>query len=314
MAVNRMGTETANLGANVLQDMYLEKVFVSKLKKTLIAASLGRQSSLPDNTGKKVRWQFMSLPSAQTTALATEGGDPPNSTDFTTTKAEATLSEYAGFTDYSKFLLKTALSQTLEEFVDGNGYQAALTIDTLVLGEVDNSTTTVDSGGALTADAIRQGAAKLAAVDAKFHRITGGKFYCMLASSEAAYDLMGEGAPSWFQVKSRDYFDALVSPFDNSPAASAIYNVIIKLTNNIQRDTTPSPDDDLNVMVADDAFGIASLDANVMQPRVIITRPEDLYSAPVRNRGTAGWWFLFAQKLFDNNRVAVIKSDATGVG
>lgn len=310
MAITRMGTGTANLGGtgNLLNNAYIEKVFVSSLYKNLLAAPLGRPSTMPEQSGSKVvRWQYFSVPTANTTAL-TEGGDPPNSTDYTTTPKEATLAEYGGVTEESKFLMKTAVSGTDEEFAKGLGYQAALTIDTLVLDGTAgfaSSTTSVDSGVAVTADYVRRAAATLGAVDAKFHRTTGGRFYAGIFTSNAAYDLAGEGAPSWFQAKSSDYFAALTSPFSDSPQSAALYDVLIRKSNNIPT----GGGDDLNVVIADDSLGIASLDTDIMQPRLIRTPPDMLVSAPLRNRGTVGWWILFSRILFDSNRVCVLKAD-----
>lgn len=306
MAVTRMGTATANLGPNLLTT-YLNKRFVSVLRAALVAAALGMPSDIGANDGTTVRWQYFSNPAAVTTAL-TEGADPANSTDFTTTTVTGTLGEYGSFTDLSKFLLRTGLTGSKEQMSEGLAYQAAISIDTLVLGEIDGSTSSVDSGTALTAEAVRQGAAKLEDNNVKKHRNTPG-FYPLLVTTDAAYDMMGEGAPSWFQAKSDQYAASLTHPFTNTNATAALYNVIVRTTNNIQIDTAPTPDDELGVMVGDDSFGIASLDTDVSQPRLIITNPEDLVSAPLRNRGTIGWWMLFVAKLFDNNRVVVVKAD-----
>lgn len=306
MAVTRMGTGTANLGPNVLTT-YLNKRFVSVLRASLMCAMFGMPSDMGANDGISVRWQYFSNPAAVTTTL-TEGADPTNSTDFTTTTVTGTLGEYGSFTDVSKFLMRTGLTGTKEQMAEGNAFQAAISIDTLCIGEIDGSTTTVDSGTALTAEAVRQAAAKLEDNNVKKHRKTPG-FYPLLHTTDAAYDMMGEGAPTWFQAKSDLYTQSLQQPFTASQASAALYNVIVKTTNNVQVDTTPTPDDELGVLIGDDSFGIASLDTDVSQPRLIITDPESLVSAPLRNRGTIGWWVLFVAKLFDNNRVVVIKAD-----
>lgn len=306
MAVTRMGTGTANLGPNLLT-IYLNKRFVSVLRASLMAAMLGMPSDMGANDGVSVRWQYFSNPAAVTTTL-TEGADPTNSTDFTTTTVTGTLGEYGSFTDVSKFLLRTGLTGTKEQMAEGNAYQAALSIDTITLGVIDGSTTTVDSGTALTAEAVRQAAAKLEDNNVKKHRKTPG-FYPLLHTTDAAYDMMGEGAPTWFEAKSNLFAESLQQPFTNTNATAALYNVIVRTTNNIQIDAGATPDDELGVLVGDDSFGIASLDTDVTQPRLIITDPEALVSAPLRNRGTIGWWMLFTAALFDNNRIVVVKAD-----
>src|SRR5258706_14381189 len=127
-----MRTGTSNLGANVVGTEYIERTFVDALRARLQTATLGRPSTMPEGESKKVRWQFMSDPSGMpfTTSL-TEGSDPASTADFTTTTAEATLKEYGTYTSFSKFLAKTALSGTIEEFVKGHAYGAANTLDTI---------------------------------------------------------------------------------------------------------------------------------------------------------------------------------------
>ena len=318
----RHTTALSNFGPNVLPDMWVERTFISALRSNLVVHRLGKPSTLPDHGGKNVRWQFFNNPTANTTAITNEGDDPAE-TDFTTTKAEATLAEFGGFSDLSRFMLKAAISATMQEFIEGLGYQAAITIDTLDLTELANTSKVIDAGPAVSADTLRQargqlrgaGQAALAGGRAQPHPATpGGRFFAGVLSEEQGNDMIGEGTPAWFQAKDRDIEGALMLPLDETPATSAIYNVIVKTTSNAQRLTTSSPDDDLGYIVGKEAFGVASLDSNTDNPTVTITTPQQLVSAPARNRGTAAWWILYAVKLIDSNRVIQIKSDATGIG
>jgi len=319
-----MGTGTANFGPNVLQDMYLEQQFVMALRARLVVQRLGKPSTLPENQGKKVRWQFFSNPTAKTTAL-TEGATPGSTTDWTTTKAEATLQEFGGYTEFSKFLLKTAISATQEEIAKGLGDEAAITIDRLNLDQLNTATPVqVDAGAAMTVDFLRQGAAKLqqagqttpgAFGPARPHPATpGGQYYCAVLSAEAAYDMLGEGSPTWSQVKNDQIESNLRTPFQDTPASAAAYGCIVKISDNIQRNTTASPDDDNNYIVGADAFGVAALDTNVLDPSLIIIRPEARTDKPLKNTGTAGWWILYAVKVIDTKRYIELLTDATGIG
>ena len=298
-------TGTSGLGANILTDVYLEKSFISRLISTLVCTPLGMRSSLPDNTGKKVRWQYSSQPAAL--SATTEGTNPSDNT-FSTTTAEGTLLEYKSEMEASRFLLKAGLSAWLEEVVDATGYQMADTFDTASLTALDASTVTVDAGTSMTADAVRQGVQKLVMANVKPHPSTpGGRFYAGIFSGEAAYDMMGEGAPAWFQVKSSDYQAALITPFDGTPATAAIYGAIIKISNNVRAQTS----EDYNVIVGKEAFGIAALDTNVVQPAVYVTRPNERVDLPARNKGSVGTFALFVAKLIDTNRVVMVKSDVS---
>ena len=322
--MSMMGTATTSFGPNVLQDMYLEQQFVMALRARLVVQRLGKPSTLPENQGKNVRWQFFSNPTAKTSSL-TEGGTPPSTTDWTTSKAEATLQEYGGYTEFSKFLLKTGLSATQEEIAKGLGDEAAITIDRLNLDELTTGTPVqVDAGGGMTVDYLRQCAAKLQQAGqttpggfgpAKPHPASpGGQYYIAALSAEAAYDMLGEGTPTWSQVKNDQIESNLRTPFEDTPASAAAYGCIVKISDNIQRDTTTSPDDDLNYVFGADAFGVAALDTNVLDPSLIIIRPEQRTDKPLQNSGTAGWWLLYAVKVIDTLRYVELLSDATGIG
>lgn len=307
MAITRQ--TAGNTLAGTLMVTWLERSFVPALRDNLVAVPFARKSTLTENNGKTVLWQFFSNPvnTVASVTITAEGDDPVNSNDPTTTTATATLVEYGSFTSFGKYFQKTIMAGSMEEIRDFNAYHAANILDTITMDAADATTATVDAGTAMTADAIRQAVAKLEIANAKRHSATGGKFFVGLLSAEACYDMMGEGAPAWFQVKSRDYFDSLITPFDNTPPASAIYNCIIKMANNVQVNTA----EDYNLVFGNDGFGVSSLDTNETAPRLIFTDPESLVSAPVRNRGTVGWWALFAAKLIDSNRVVCVRSDVS---
>lgn len=304
MAITIMGTGTSNLGANVVGSEWIERVFVKALRSKLLFTILGRQSTMPEGVSKVVRWQFFDNPSA--VSAATEGTDTTDSTDYTTTTAEATLQEFNGFTKFSRFLTKTAVSGTIEEFTIGAGYQAGLTMDTQCQVALAAATNTNDVGTALAAEDLRVAASELSTNDAEYHPSTpGSQFFCFIGTPAAASDMLGEGAPAWFQAKSSDYQAALVTPFRDTPASAAIYDVMVKRSTNIQT----SGGDDVMYLMAKDSFGVAKLDTDTLNPRVVPTMPEENVASPTRTFGTIGWWILFASIIIDNNRLVEILAD-----
>lgn len=298
-----------HLGA--VQDVYLEKQFLRFLRRRLVAVPLCKMSSIPENSGKTVRWNFFVAP---TTAVAnltnnttTEGTTPTVGTAYTLTSVTGTLSEFQNYLDYSKIFQLVSLAGSIDEVARVMAYEAAMTFDAFVIDGANATTTTVDAGTSMTADALRQGVAALENNDAMPNRATpGGAFYAGIFSAEAAYDMMGEGSPAWFQAKSSDYQAALTTPWDDSTATSALYKCLIKVSNNIIVATS----EDFNLIVADEGMGAAAIATDPLQPRIIHTRPEDNVASPTRNYGTIGWWGLFAGGLLASTRVAYVKSDA----
>lgn len=310
-------------------DVWVERTYVESLRAKIVVAMLGREATLQDNNGKTTRWLHVSNPSADATALA-EGGEPSNSTDFTLNNAQATLAEFGGFSEFSKFLVKTTISGTVEQILKGLGYKGALSIDTYCLGSnvlAGGTPPSINGGAAFTADLLRQLVGKLWNANqttiasgggrgmAQPHpKSPGGAFYIAVLSPEAAIDMLGEGAPTWSQAKNQLIEENLRTPLDGTPAGSALYGAIVKVSENIQRDTSPTPDDDLNYVIGADAFGTAFMPGSIQNPvDVRVTMPDERVDLHLRNKGHAAYWFLFGAARIDNNRYVQGISDATGI-
>lgn len=314
---------TASL-ASTLPDVWVEKTFIPALRARLQVVPLGREGTLPERNGKVVRWQYFSTPTADTTAVG-EGGNPAADTNFTTTAVTATLQEFGGYSEFTKFLVRTAISGTLEEIIEGLAYKAALSLDTIVMNALVAATPPqVNAGAAMTADAVRQAVATLQNAShatgtpglpvEKHPKSPGGQFYILVASAEAAYDLIGEGAPTWSQAKNTQIEDNLRTPLQATPASSALYGAIVKISDNVPRNAGVSPDDDLNYMFGADSFGVSSIASNIMDPQVRVTMPEERVDLFLRNKGHASYWLLFATAVIDQTRFLELLSDSTGIG
>lgn len=309
----RQTTGTANWGGNVLQDVYLESFMMMLRKKVGVIYPCAKKGTLPTGSGRKTRWQILGAPAAVTANVAAEGDDPAD-VNFTTTTAEATLEEFGAVTPYSRLMARTAMSGTMDQIVQALGYQAGLSVEVRTLTVASAATTlVVNSGTAMTADALRQGAQLLVNAGALPNPASpGGNAFVFIGSTEACYDMIGEGAPTWVQAKSRDIESALLTPLDGSPGTSAIWGCIAKLSQSVPRDTTPAPDDDLNVLLGAEAIGCSELDFSAADPQVVVTPPEQSPHVPARNRGTAAWLLFYISKIINQNSMVVIKSDATG--
>jgi hypothetical protein len=309
--MSRHITTGSNPGANTLQDVYLERYVAALRKKTGVVYPCGRKGTLPEGSGTKTRWQFFAAPAAVTANVAAEGDDPAD-VNFTTTSVEATLEEFGGVTPYSRLLAKASMSGTIEEIIDLLGYQSGLSIEVRTLDEVDSTSTSFDAGTQMSASALLSSVQKLVDNGCSGVAVAGGKFV-FIGSTEAIFDMIGEGAPTWVQAKSRDIEAKLLSPLTEA-SDEGLYMTSIRLSQSIQRDTTQSPDDDKNLLIAADAFGVSSLDTNALNPQVVLTPPSEAVHVPARNRGTAAWLQYYKSKLVDSNRVVRVLSDATGIG
>lgn len=304
MAINTI--KTTDL-ATTLRTEWDAREFIEVLREKLVFARLGRRDDIPRNSGKTVRWNLFNQPTADVTTNGTEGADPTNSTDPTSTAVTAALAEYKGVTQFSKFLDISSISGTRQEIVKQLAHKAALSIDTLCQTQsMQDAGNINDVGAFMTADALKDAVAELVALDVEPHPMSpNGQFYIFVCSAGAAYDMMGEGSPAWFQVKSDELRAALQSPFEGTPVSAAIYGAIVKISTNIQT----AGGNDLNYLIGKDAFGVSSLESDVLSPEIIITEPAQLVSAPARNRGTAAYWFLFVSEMLDTERLIEILAD-----
>lgn len=312
MAAPHFATGTSALGPNVLTPAYLQKIFEDPLHRDLKAVPLGKPADLPINMGKTVRWNRMQNPAAMTTSLAEE---TDLSTTFavtlTTATVTATVADYGAYYTYTDFLEQTAISGTIPEIVEQCGYQAALSVETLCYTQSLTDNTQIDAGVALTAESIRVACATLHGLDAKHHRTTpGGAYYAGLFSPEQCYDMMGEGAPTWVQAKSRDIQAAMDKPWDETTATSSIYDCIIKMSTVVTTQSTGG--EEFGYVIGNGNFGVAHIGAgSPMSPVVIVTPPSVRVDRALRDQGTVGWKIYFVSELLNAATGREIKTDIT---
>lgn len=305
--------DTASPG---IQDVYLEKRFLVQLNNALRAGVLGTPAMIPEGHGKTARWTFLTPATAEVTPL-TEGSDPASDSAPTINEVDEPLQEYGAFFDYSKWYKKTAQAGMFVQFIDWSGYQGALSYDTLIhttaLADTTNNITAV---AAMTGAHMRAGAQNLVDSAVRHNPATpGGQYYCALFSSEAAYDMMGEGAPGWSTAKQENVENSFLSPFEDSGIGSVIYGLIVKIDLQVQRNTTPSPDTDLNFIVGMDAFGVTTVvGENAIAPELQIITPQENVAKKLKNSGSIGWNGFWATELLQNNALVGVPTDATGVG
>jgi hypothetical protein len=319
-----MALYTTTTHANLLPGVWVEKVFIPELRARLQIQPLARESTLTDNQGLVCRWVTLANPTADT-ATITEGGDPSGDTSVAVTAYTATMAEYGGYSDFTKVLVRTAINGTLEGIVRALAYKAALSIDTVLLATLaGGSPTTVNNGTGMTADGLGAVAAVLnnsthatgtpGAPAMPHPKSPGGAYYVGVFSAEALYDMIREGSPTWSQAKNSQIEDNLRTPLQDTPASSALYGIMCKISDNIQRDAAQAPDDDRNFVFGADGFGASAVATNLSKPEVRVLSPDERVDLILRNRGRAAYWLLFGNTRLDQTRYVLVLTDATGIG
>ena len=316
----RTTTATTNL-SKLLMDIYLAKNFVKFLRKNLVAAMFGDEEQLQAHSGKSTRWLFHNALAAATTALS-EGDDPSDSRATTTNFVEGTIATYGDFIEFTEELEDYSHPQTMAQYSELVGEQAARTLDTLVHTQSLNASTTGNvAAAAMTATILKTASNVIRNNDARPHPKTpGGRFYAAVLSVNQADDMYGEGSPKWFEVKTPYHFEALEELAPKSgdggdglggPTVdrSALYSAVVYATTNVQQDTASTPND-LGALIAGNSFGISSFETSIMKPKVNVIEPVPSLASPLGRRGLISWKAKFVSKLFDSKRVYVIKTVA----
>ena len=294
--------------SELLQSVVMSRRFLEMLKANLVVLPLGTREDIPTSSGVTLRWRFMNTPSAVTGAL-TEGTDSTDSHALTANVATGTLATFGAFFELSDLFELSAVSGTVQAFVEASSFQAAITLDTLCQTlALASATNTNDVGTAMKAEDVRFAVSELEGNDAQRHPATpGGQFFCGVFSVEAAYDMLGEGAPSWMQVKTDDLRSSFTTPMLGTVATAAVYGCLIKTSTNVQA----TGGDDVNYIIAKDAFGVCGIDSDLLNPSVMIVPAVASNASPLAMRSTIGWKVHFDAVLIDANRVVELLSDQT---
>ncbi len=111
----------------------------SFLRKRLYLNRLGTEEEIGANEGQVLSMYRVDNQTAQTSAL-TEG-TAPSEISITTTLFSATLAQYGAFSKVSDLLEVTSRSRTMDQLSKQFGYNAALTLDTLMRNELYSNAT-----------------------------------------------------------------------------------------------------------------------------------------------------------------------------
>lgn len=199
---------TTTTGAKALPQ-YWHDSFVEQLYDTLAFKGLTKKASVPDGSGKICWWIGIPKPSAAGSALS-EGADPTfRSTNAT--RVSGTLAEYGNMVKNSKLFMDTAAKGTREQIMKNLAFDAAKTLDDVVLAKALAGGTVLFAGGATHRSNIIEASTATIATIRKAVRLLQlssvprfpDGFYVGLVHPDVAYDLQSDSA--WTDiVKYRD--------------------------------------------------------------------------------------------------------------
>lgn len=220
-------------GATSMVQQYYEKKFLMESRKNFVLKPLGMAGSVPKHAGNSVVWNRWSLPTAKSTAL-TDATDP-SPTGLSAAMVSANLNVYGNFERIGQLLDMTAVSSVVEKAVDLLAYEAALSVDTVIVGELSAGGTAMYASSVAARNSlidtdtfrvtdVRRAVKKLQNFAARPH--TGNR-YVAVAHPDVIFDLQGDS--DW--VNAHTYTEKGINNIYNGEAGE-IYGTKFVMTQN----------------------------------------------------------------------------------
>ena len=137
MSLNTNLTSTSGLPQAIAT--FYDRRLLSRLELKLMFDKFGQKRKLPKNSGNVVKFSRYSNLSAITSAL-TEG-TVPNGDTLQSTQISATPVQYGNYLALSDMLILEAIDPIIKSAMDVLGYQAGLSLDTIIRNTLDGNMT-----------------------------------------------------------------------------------------------------------------------------------------------------------------------------
>lgn len=288
---------------------YYEKSFLMRSEENFVYEQLGTPGRIPAGEGKTVVWNRMTNPSAKTTAL-TEGTDPTPS-GLSASLISATVAQFGNFEQVSDLLELTAIDTTIKEVMKTLAYEAALTIDTVIVGAISGGGTAMYASGVVARNSllatntvtvadIRKAKRELNSFSAKPH--TRDRFVAT-AHPDVIYDL--EGDSNW--VNAHIYTEKGIDSVYNGEAGE-LYGTRFMMTQLapvlVNSGCTGAEVYQTHIM-GKDFFGVSKL----QNLKTYVDSPSP--RSALRLYSDIGWKASFATKVLNDSFCIRLESGAT---
>lgn len=287
---------------------YYDKRFLLRASENFIYEQLGTPGRIPANEGKTVVWNRMTNPSAK--AALNEGTDPTPS-GLSSSLISATVAQFGNYEQVSDILELASVDTLIKEVIDVLAYEAALSIDTAVVGALSgggiaqyasgvaarNSLVATDT---ITVADIRKAKRELNTFAAQPH--TKDKFVAT-AHPDVIYDL--EGDSNW--VNAHTYTEKGIDNIYNGEAGE-IYGVRFMMTQKapiLTNSGSATAEVYQTHIIGKDFFGVSKL----QNLTTYVDSPSP--RSALRLYSDIGWKAAFAVKVLNDSFCIRLESGAT---
>lgn len=308
MALNTNLTSTGGLPQAIA--IFYDRRLLSRLELKLVFDKFGQKRKLPKNSGNQIKFSRYSNLSTITSAL-TEG-TVPNGDTLQSTQIAATPVQYGNYLALSDMLVLEAIDPIIKSAVDVLGYQAGLSLDTIIRNTLDGNMTNQFAGGAVSEVTT---SAVCAAVEfrkaAKALKTLGvqpleGDMFAAVIHTATEYDLLSDSATGGL-LDITKYTST--EPMKKGEVGS-MYGIKFTRSQNVKTGTgAASAVTYHNWVFGEEGYGIVDIEGMGLK-----TYTKQLGSSgvsdPIDQISTVGWKFSHVTKVLDANRGVMVVGTA----
>lgn len=308
MSLNTNLTSTGGLPQAIA--IFYDRRLLSRLELKLVFDKFGQKRKLPKNSGNQVKFSRYSNLSAITSAL-TEG-TVPNGDTLQSTQITATPVQYGNYLALSDMLILEAIDPIIKSAMDVLGYQAGLSLDTIIRNTLDANMTNQYAGGAGSEGVT---SAVCAAVEfrkaAKALKTLGvepmeGDMFASVIHTATEYDLLSDSAAGGLL----DLMKFTKPDTLEKGVVGNMYGIKFYRSQNVKTGTgAASAVTYHNWVFGQEGYGIVDIEGMGLK-----TYTKQLGSSgisdPIDQISTVGWKFSHVTKVLDANRGIMVVGTA----
>jgi len=304
---NTIGTNASPGNTYTDPGIYYDKRFLERLAPNLVLKQCGDMKPLPTRSGTLVKWHRLNKLSAATTPL-TESTNP-SATVVGTTPVTVEPLTYGAFVQVSAELNLKSINPIVEEIMDEQADQAALTYDTIIFNAIHSNFTDQFAGGAASEGAIADGdvlnAAEVrkAAYGLRVNNVPGfeGNMYKLVIHPASEFDLRSDSAVgSWIDINKYDNPQAIMKG-----EIGQIYGCRVVMSQNLATGTGATDTTYRSFLFGRQAFGVTELAGHGIKTYRF---NQGSTENALQMYSTVGWKFMMAAVVLESTRAIEIYS------
>lgn len=304
---NTIGTQAAVGNTYADPGIYYDRKFLERLSPQLVLKECGDKRPLPTKSGTLVKWHRLNKLASATTPL-TENTNPAEVTAGTSVVTVEPLT-YGSWVKISAELNLKSINPIVEEIMDEQADQAALTYDDVIFSAIHGNFTNQFAGGAANEAAVADASVlnasevRKAVYALRKNNVPGfeGNMYKLVIHPASQFDITSDSAVgSWIDIHKYTTPDPLMKG-----EIGMLYGARVVVTNNLPTGTGASDETFRSFLFGRQAFGVTELSANGIKT---FRYNDGSTENPLNMYSTIGWKFMMAAKVLQASRAIEIYS------